>query len=114
MKKIIIMGLFALIIGAVPVYAADSSTTTAVQQLQNSNSSAYQDIMNTLSQIQNINPNVSQDINNLKNEFMSNPQINMIIPYYWYYDRKSLQKIVIIICSNIFKERIISLNVLNL
>ena len=73
MNKIVAVGLFVLIVGAVPVYAADSANAPLLQSLS---PSAYEEIMNTRAQIQNMNPALSQNLNNLKDEFMKNPQIN--------------------------------------
>ena len=72
MNKIVTLCLLAVIIGSVPVYAADSSNATITNQIQNMNPNVYSEIKNTFTQIQNASPYISSDINKLKADFMQN------------------------------------------
>lgn len=51
MKKIILVGIMVLLLGAVPVYAADHIKPDPLEQLKNTDPQAYQDIMSLQSQI---------------------------------------------------------------
>lgn len=76
MNKMVALCIMAVIIGAFPVYAADSSNLTA----SNMNHDAYNEIKSTFAQIQNINPDIASDINRLEEEFMQdNLQITEIV-----------------------------------
>ena len=81
MSKIITLCIMAVIIGSVPVYAADSSNATIVHQIQNMNPNVYSEIKNTFTQIQNASPDIAGDINKLKADFMQqdNLQITDIV-----------------------------------
>ena len=80
MNKIVTICLLAVIMGSVPVYAADSSNATINHQIQNMNPGVYGEIKNTFTQIQNASPNIASDINKLKADFMQNNlQINDIV-----------------------------------
>jgi len=77
MKKVASLCIFIMLIGAVPVFAADP-TNTNVQQLQSKNPQVYQEIMNIKTQIKNNldkiktlfiqNKNFRHDIQKLKAE----------------------------------------------
>ena len=80
MNKIITLCLLAVIIGAFPVYAADSSNATINSGISNMNPSAFEQIKNAVIQIQNINPNLASDVNGLKAAFMrNNLQIDPVV-----------------------------------
>lgn len=58
MKKIAIICILAVMLGTMPIYAAD---TNSAQQLQNNNPQLYQDLMNLKDQIMQ-NPNQVTDL----------------------------------------------------
>lgn len=66
MKRIAIICIFAVMIGAMPIYAADSSAT---QQLQSDNPQLYQDLMDLKDQIMQ-NPSQITDL--LQNKDVQN------------------------------------------
>jgi len=51
MKKIAIISILVVLFGAMPIYAADSSNDSAVEQLQSDNPQLYQDLIDLKSQI---------------------------------------------------------------
>ena len=77
MNKIVILCLLAVIIGSVPVYAADSSNATIAHQIQNMNPNVYSEIKNTFTQIQNVSPDVDNDISKLKADFMQQDNLQI-------------------------------------
>lgn len=66
MKRIAILCIFAVMLGAMPIYAADSS---AAQQLQTDNPQLYQDLVDLKNQILQ-NPNQITDL--LKSQDVQN------------------------------------------
>lgn len=80
MKKIAILCIFAVILGSTPIYAADSSNTNSVQQLQTQNPQLYQDLMDLKTQIEQ-NPNQiidllnNQDVQNQIHQWVQNPDV---------------------------------------
>lgn len=79
MKKIAIICILAVMLGTMPIYAADTTTNSA-QQLQTNNPQLYQDIMDIINQI-NQNPNQitdlfqNQDVQNQIGKWIQKPDV---------------------------------------
>ncbi len=98
MKKSALLCTFIILIGAGPVFAADSNNIGTLKQLQTQNSQLYQEIMNLKNQIKDnlakikplvvknkelrniIKTNSTQDIDTVKNQIKNNrAQIKALI-----------------------------------
>ncbi|MGZ7134482.1 MAG: hypothetical protein ACXVHY_01255 [Methanobacterium sp.] len=79
MKKLALLCVSIMLIGAVPAFAADPNPTGAIKQLQTQNPQLYQEIMNIKTQIKDniskIKSLITQN-KNLKNEIQNLKQAN--------------------------------------
>ena len=95
MKKILIIFLLAIIIGAFPAYAADSNNPNVEEKIQKIDPNVYQEIKNTSKQFQIDNPELNDSVTKLALEFNEgNLTITQIV------EKADVQALIVNILSN--------------
>ena len=95
MKKILIIFLLAIIIGAFPAYAADSNNPNVEEKIQKIDPNVYQEIKNTSKQFQIDNPELNDSVTKLALEFNEG---NLTIPQI--VEKADVQALIVTILSN--------------